>query len=139
MDSFTNELIEKYTTYNKDHDFVVADGPQKQEVIAIIESLIGQIGNDTSNVFQIEQGALLCYPWHLLDMSPPKKDEKWTVSFRGKIDSFVLALNNRGELRGHLYSEKAEVYNTIKAFKDAQVVKETESPNLSFPVILAKR
>lgn len=138
MDSFTKELLEKYRNYDKNKDFVVADGPEKQEVIGIIESLFTQMGDHTSNVFKIKRGALLCFPWALLKIEPPKDGEKWAVSFRGKDESFLLSYNDLGVLRGHLYSKKATVYQTITEFKDARVLSETEMPDLSFPVLVAE-
>jgi hypothetical protein len=139
MDPFTSELLRNYVNYDKNNDFVVAEGTEKREVIAIIESLMKQLGENTSNVFQTARGALLCYPWSKLDMKPPKKGEKWTVSFRGKVESFVLSLNKKGVLRGHLYSETAEVFTRIQEFKTAKVLLEADPSSLSFPVIIAKQ
>ncbi|MDR3301263.1 MAG: hypothetical protein LBT01_01855 [Spirochaetaceae bacterium] len=139
MDDFTSELLTNYMNYNENNDFVVAEGAEKRKVIAIIESLLGQLGDNTSNVFQTAEGALLCYPWRKLDLKPPKKGEKWTVSFRGKVESFVLSLNKKGVLRGHLYSETAEVFTRIQEFETSKVLLEADPANLSFPVIFAKQ
>jgi hypothetical protein len=124
--------------YKDDNDFVVAEGPEKRKVVEIVESLLKQLGEETSNIFKTRRGALLCYPWKKMKMKPPKKGEKWTVSFRGKVESFVLSFNNNGVLRGHLYSEKAEVFKRIQEFETAKVLIDADPSKLSFPVIFTK-
>jgi hypothetical protein len=139
MNEFTNELLQQYLNYDDNKDFVVADGPEKQEVIGIIESLIAQMGDHTSNVFKTPRGALLCYPWDLLGLPVPRENEKWSVSFRAKKESFVLAYDTQGGLRGHLYSRKAEILEAIRGFRGVVVVPNMADADLPFPVLIAER
>jgi hypothetical protein len=124
-EAFTKEIFEGLKNYDSKKDFVVADGPEKREVIAIIESLLAQIVDDVSNVCKIERGALVCYPWDKIDF-PQTKNDKWAASFRSPTETFLLALDKKGGLRGHLYSDKAEIYRTIKEFENAKMLPDSE-------------
>jgi hypothetical protein len=128
LDDFKKEVFESMKNYDRNKDFEVADGPEKKTVIKIIESLFSQMGEDTSNVFQTERGVLLCFPWDIIKF-PRMKKEKWAVSFRGRDENFFLSLDKKGVLRGHLYSEKAEIFRTIKEFKKGKLLLNSEIEN----------
>jgi hypothetical protein len=127
-DAFKKEVIEGLKNYDRQKDFVVANGPEKKEIIAIIESLLCKIEGDASNVCRTERGVLLCFPWDKIDF-PKTKKEKWAVSFRGIEETFLLSLDKKGVLRGHLYSDKAEIYRTIKEFKNIEMLSDSELEN----------
>jgi hypothetical protein len=124
-DAFTKEILEGLKNYDRNKDFVIADCPEKMEVIAIVESLLSQIKGDVSNACRIKSGALLCYPWDKMHFPHSKKD-KWAVSFRGTKETFLLSLDKKGSLRGHLYSDKAEIYRTMKKFKNVKMMSDDE-------------
>jgi hypothetical protein len=125
LDAFKKEVLDSLKNYDRAKDFEVANGPEKKEVIKIIESLLRQMGEETSNVFRTERGALLCFPWDIMNF-PQMKKEKWAVSFRGRDENFFLSLDRKGVLRGHLYSEKAEIHRTIKEFKKGKILLNSE-------------
>jgi hypothetical protein len=125
VDAFKKEVLEGLKNYDRQKDFVVADCPEKTEVVEIIEELLAQIEGSASNVSRTPRGALLCFPWDKIDF-PHSEDDKWAVSFRGPDESFLLTLSNNGGLRGHLYSDNAEIHRTIKEFKGAKMLTDTE-------------
>jgi hypothetical protein len=109
------DLMNKMQTYDKNKDFTVAECKEKYAVIEVVEQLFTYIKGKGTNLLRDGDTKVYFYSESIgLDFV---KDRgcKWNVSYRSAEQDFFLALELDGTLKGHLYSDTADVHASMMA------------------------